>query len=175
MAAEEAAASSAHRRLRESLCQWGLSTLREDAELVTAELVSNAVAATQRIAWELGRPPVRLWTMGSGAAVVTLVWDASAEAPRLGTPSPDAESGRGLILVDALAEWGHYRPPGTFGGKVVWARIPKRREAGRGRFMNDYRRSRGSRRARRGSLPATFLRCSLLRIAKATTGRNMPS
>jgi hypothetical protein len=143
LAAEAAAASSAHRRLRESLRQWGLSALCEDAELVTAELVSNAVAATQRIACELGRPPVRLWTMGSRAAIVALAWDASAQAPRLGTPSPDAESGRGLILVDALAEWGHYRPAGTFGGKVVWARIPRQREAGRGRFLYDYRCSRG--------------------------------
>jgi hypothetical protein len=125
LAAEEAAASSAHLRVRESLHQWRLDNLAADTELVTAELVANAVAATRKIAWELGRPPVRLWTLASRQAVVTLVWDASAQAPRLGAPGLEEESGRGLVLVDALAEWGHYRAPGAFGGKVVWARLPK--------------------------------------------------
>ena len=125
LAAEEAAASSAHLRVRESLHQWRLDNLAADTELVTAELVANAVAATRKIAWELGRPPVRMWTLASRQAVLTLVWDACAQAPRLGAPGLEEESGRGLVLVDALAEWGHYRAPGAFGGKVVWARLPK--------------------------------------------------
>ena len=125
LAAERAAASSAHLRVRESLHQWRLDHLAEDAELVTAELVANAVAATQKISWELGRPPVRLWTVGSRRAVVTLVWDACPEPPRLGAPGLEEESGRGLVLVDALAEWGHYRAASTFGGKVIWAQVPR--------------------------------------------------
>jgi hypothetical protein len=125
LAAEEAAASSAHLRVRESLHQWRLGDLAEDAELVTAELVANAVAATRKIAWELGRPPVRPWTVGSRRAVVTLVWDACAEPPRLGAPGLEEESGRGLVLVDALAAWGHYRAASAVGGKVTWARVPK--------------------------------------------------
>jgi hypothetical protein len=38
------------------------------------------------------------------------------------TVTADAEGGRGLHLVEALAkEWGIYRPPA--GGKIVWAKI----------------------------------------------------
>jgi len=127
LAAEEAAASSAHLRVRESLHQWRLDDLAEDTELVTAELVTNAVAATRKIVWELGRPPVRLWTVGSRQAVVILVWDACAERPRLGAPGLEEESGRGLVLVEALAEWGHYQAASAFGGKVTWAQVPKPR------------------------------------------------
>ena len=38
---------------------------------------------------------------------------------------PDAECGRGLLLVQTLsAQWGYYPPdgPGSPGGKIVWAR-----------------------------------------------------
>jgi hypothetical protein len=131
LAADPAAASSARLRVRESLHEWRLDHLADDAGLVTAELVANAVAVTRKTAWELGRPPVRLWTAGARRVVVALVWDASAEAPRLGAPSLDDECGRGLLIVDALAEWGHYRPPRAYGGKVVWARLPKPSEAER--------------------------------------------
>jgi hypothetical protein len=35
----------------------------------------------------------------------------------------EAESGRGLLLVEDLsAKWGSYRPEGS-GGKVVWAAV----------------------------------------------------
>jgi len=47
------------------------------------------------------------------------VHDASAVLPELELDAPlDAETGRGLMLVDTLAdEWGFYRTPG---GKAVY-------------------------------------------------------
>ena len=50
--------------------------------------------------------------------MTVLVEDASAAPPELQPDSVDAESGRGLVLVDTLAEsWGWNR---TSTGKIVW-------------------------------------------------------
>ena len=136
--AERAAAPSARLRVRESLREWGLDALAEDAELVSDEIVANAVAVTRKARWQRGRPPVRLWTVASRRAVVILAWDACAQAPRLCAAGPEDESGRGLVLVAALAGWGHYEVPGSFGGKVVWAQLP-RQEGRKGGFMNGFR------------------------------------
>jgi hypothetical protein len=40
-------------------------------------------------------------------------------------PTEGEESGRGLLLVSALARWGHYLPTAGYGGKVVYALFPK--------------------------------------------------
>lgn len=51
---------------------------------------------------------------------VVLVWDASPLPPVLMGASEDAETGRGLLLVEALStRKGWHFPPGL-GGKVVW-------------------------------------------------------
>lgn len=58
----------------------------------------------------------------SGALVVVEVWDPSRTPPTLKNASLDEEGGRGLMLVDVLAEkWG-YRWP-VPGGKVVWCAL----------------------------------------------------
>jgi hypothetical protein len=65
--------------------------------------------------------PVRLWVVSDKMQVVVLVWDASPLPPVLVDASEDAETGRGLLLVQALStRWGWHFPPGL-GGKVVWA------------------------------------------------------
>jgi hypothetical protein len=138
LAAEQAAAPSARLRVRERLHEWGLGALAEDAELVSDEIVANAVAVTGKATWQQGQPPVRLWTVASRRAVVILAWDACAQPPRLRAPGPEDESGRGLVLVAALAGWGHYEVPGSFGGKVVWAQLPKQ-ESRKGDFVNGFR------------------------------------
>jgi hypothetical protein len=99
--------------------------LAEDVEQVTAELVANAVAATRAVEWMPRQPPVRLWLLGNGAQAIVVVWDATTTAPVPRMPGLDAETGRGLLLVDALAHWGHYLPQLGYGGKVVHARLPK--------------------------------------------------
>jgi hypothetical protein len=66
---------------------------------------------------------VRMWLVCDGKQVVVFVWDASPQPPSRADPSEDDESGRGLLLVEAVSErWGHFGFDG--GGKVVWAVIP---------------------------------------------------
>ena len=55
------------------------------------------------------------------ARVLILVWDANPRPPELIAANEEAESGRGLLLVETISErWDWYFPPAT-GGKVVWA------------------------------------------------------
>lgn len=78
-------------RLR--LC--GLPELVEPMKLLTSELVTNAL--------EHGDGPVSLLLSCSGETVRLTVDDGSRESPRLGAPELDAESGRGLWIVESIA------------------------------------------------------------------------
>lgn len=100
------------------LAEWGLSALGGQAEVVVSELVTNAVEASQSLAWPW---PVRLWLLADSRRVLVAVWDASPQLPVRAVPSELAEGGRGLLLVDSLAAWWDvYRTPES-GGKVVRA------------------------------------------------------
>lgn len=105
---------------RHVLWEWGLARLAEDAELLVSELVTNAIAVPQsadRVS------PVRLWLLADQTRVLILVWDASPTPPVPVDVGQDAESGRGLFLVDAISQsWDWYFPQVT-GGKVVWALV----------------------------------------------------
>jgi anti-sigma regulatory factor (Ser/Thr protein kinase) len=87
-------------------------------EHVVSELMTNAVAAAR------ARPdiePVRLWLLADSRKALVLVWDADPRRPVLTEAGEDAESGRGLFLVQAYSDrWGSYPTP-HLGGKVVWA------------------------------------------------------
>jgi anti-sigma regulatory factor (Ser/Thr protein kinase) len=103
---------------RQVLWEWSLTRLAENVELVVSELVTNAVAASESIARVF---PVRLWLVAGKAQVMTLVWDANPQPPARAEITDEAESGRGLLLVEAMSEqWNWYFPERT-GGKVVWA------------------------------------------------------
>ena len=105
---------------RQILWEWGLTSLGDSVELVVAELMTNAVSASLRLEWP---SPVRLWLLSDRANVLVLVWDADPRAPMLIEGADLAESGRGLILVDAVsARWDWYNTPGA-AGKVVHALI----------------------------------------------------
>lgn len=98
------------------LLEWGLAALSENLELVVSELVTNGVRASRA----MGHDAVRMWLVSDLGRVVVFVWDASPLLPERAAPSADAESGRGLLLVEALSQrWGHFGYDG--GGKVVWA------------------------------------------------------
>jgi hypothetical protein len=99
--------------------------ITETAELLASELVTNAV----RFARDPGCAPRD--SESAVASVISLslrhfrgsllieVYDADDNPPVLSVPSDDAESGRGLVLVNALSkEWSYFFPPG--GGKVVY-------------------------------------------------------
>ncbi|MFH8620412.1 ATP-binding protein [Streptomyces vietnamensis] len=113
---EARSAAVARRLVRTALTVWGLDSLAEDAMLVITELVSNAV--------DHGRlPSIRVIVSRPSANGVRVgVVDRSRIVPSLkADPNGDRLRGRGLVLVDALAEeWGTelYR-----WGKQVWAEL----------------------------------------------------
>jgi anti-sigma regulatory factor (Ser/Thr protein kinase) len=95
------------------------------AELLVSELVTNAV----RFA---GNPTRALrYSERANASLISLsirhfregllieVYDTDSNPPARSHADHYAESGRGLMLVDALSkEWSYFFPPG--GGKVVY-------------------------------------------------------
>jgi anti-sigma regulatory factor (Ser/Thr protein kinase) len=108
------AVAEARKILRESLRGWGVPGLADTAELLTSELVTNALRHTDNDA-------VLTATLSPGRRSHRLrveVRDFVAGHPRLRAPGNQVTSGRGLLLVQALADaWGVH-PEGT--GKVVW-------------------------------------------------------
>ena len=109
------AVPSARLHARLVLREWGLAALSDSLELVVSELVTNGVQASRA----MGRDAVRMWLVSDLRQVVVFVWDASPLLPERADPGADAESGRGLLLVEALSErWGHFSYDGA---KVVWA------------------------------------------------------
>ena len=102
---------------RQLLREWGLDGLRDDIELLVSEVVTNAMQASRSTE---GTTPVRMWLLADGVQVLLLVWDASPHTPAPTSVSADDESGRGLLLVEAIGDsWGYF--PHETGGKVIWA------------------------------------------------------
>jgi hypothetical protein len=110
------------------LWEWDLGALVQTAALVVSELVTNAVQASAGITDSRfagrpapGTPPVRVWLSADEYRLVIQVWDGSDQPPVPQPVEPEADSGRGLLLVGSLsAEWGCYAPENC-SGKVVWA------------------------------------------------------
>lgn len=117
----EAPSARLHARL--VLTEWDLKELAETAELVVSELVTNAVRASAGLPKRhTGLPAIHVWLHADHECVLIEVWDADERMPEARRPGPEAEHGRGLLLVEALSEdWGTFRSPGH-PGKVVWAR-----------------------------------------------------
>ena len=112
----------ARRRVRAALGLHGLSEYAQDAEVITSELVANAVQhGCQDRTGTIG---VILTHAGTPAAVTVAVSDSSPQVPvRRATPA-DGEQGRGLQIVEALsAHWGWYREDG---GKAVFAVLARK-------------------------------------------------
>ena len=105
------AVPEARRALRELLRQWGRPGRSDVAELLTSELVTNALVHTDHDA-------VLTATVGPRGLRVE-VRDFVARRPRKRAADGDESThGRGLVLVQSLADaWG-VRTHGV--GKVVW-------------------------------------------------------
>jgi serine/threonine-protein kinase RsbW len=105
--------------LRVVLDGWGLAELADVAELVLSELLTNAVRHTAPTTQDVGVVLER--DVGSLRLEVA---DSGSADPVLRAAGPDAESGRGLGLVDMLTDgrWGVVSNPHG-GGKTLWARI----------------------------------------------------
>jgi anti-sigma regulatory factor (Ser/Thr protein kinase) len=110
---------------RQVLLEWGLPEVAEIAELLLSELVTNAVQAAQATVNDL---PVNVRLSANRDRLLVEIWDSNVQppAPRAlenGFPDVDAESGRGLFLVETLSErWGWY-PTRNPGGKVTWCEL----------------------------------------------------
>jgi anti-sigma regulatory factor (Ser/Thr protein kinase) len=128
LAALPSAVPCARLHARQILWEWGLHALTDTAELVVSELVTNALGASQDLTcsryaghWMPRTPPLRLWLHGEPQRIAIQVWDGNDQAPARQATELDAESGRGLLLVETLsAAWGSYRLHDS-SGKVVWA------------------------------------------------------
>jgi anti-sigma regulatory factor (Ser/Thr protein kinase) len=94
---------------------WDLSPLADDAELILSELVTNAVIHASAL--KMG-----VCLLSDRERLVIMVSDSCPRMPVRADEErePDAMSGRGLVIVEALAQsWGAYWLPRQ--GKVVWA------------------------------------------------------
>jgi hypothetical protein len=108
------------RHTRRTLAAWEVGPAADDVELMTSELVTNAIAATLAMT-----PPgalVALYLAMEAGLLSVLVWDCCPEQPvHRAQAGADAESGRGLGIVQAVSErWGTVA---LEGGKVVWAQL----------------------------------------------------
>jgi anti-sigma regulatory factor (Ser/Thr protein kinase) len=113
-----------------TLTGWGLGALIDITELLVSELSTNVVRASTHADGSLrydveGKLPL-LWIrlLSDRAQLLIEVWDtvpAVLGAPVARHPEADEESGRGLEIIETLAEeWGWETVPG-WAGKKVWA------------------------------------------------------
>lgn len=121
LAPRPAAAAEARRITRDHLTRWGMQHLTDDAVTIASELVSNAIAAVPP-----GSPGLSL-ILAIHARPPELhihVWDIGPGQPSHNTASDDAETGRGLAIIDHLTrrQWGWWPTPAS-GGKVVHATL----------------------------------------------------
>jgi anti-sigma regulatory factor (Ser/Thr protein kinase) len=124
LAALPGAPASARIHVRMVACEWGLRDLAETAELLTSELVTNAVRASERLRQRADLaivPVVLLWLASDRSSLVVHVWDMDDEMPVRRDAGIDDEAGRGLMLVEDLSsDWGVYW---NEHGKTVWVMI----------------------------------------------------
>ncbi|MEU2620546.1 ATP-binding protein [Streptomyces sp. NPDC007157] len=100
----------------EQLRAWGLPL--DPARQIVAELAANAATHGRVSGRDFG---LTLYVVGDTLRIE--VTDTRGDhTPHTQLPAPDAESGRGLVLVEALADkWGV--APGLSPRKTVWAEI----------------------------------------------------
>lgn len=101
-------AGAARRMVRTALWSWRLTDMSADIEQVTGELVANALPGGTYVV-TISREVTN--------SVHLAVQDNRPGIPALAPADDDDEHGRGLIIVNALAdEWGHTE-------NIVWARF----------------------------------------------------
>lgn len=111
-------AGRARRAVRGLLADWGLGRLVEDVDLVVSELVTNALLHSGEETAG-AEEPVRFELELRAGRLTARVVDSSPLPPRPEEAADTAESGRGLVLVEALAsDWDWEDLPD---GKAVWA------------------------------------------------------
>lgn len=122
------APGTARAHLGNILKLWRMSAYEEVAELLTSELVTNAVEASTdehgHPIYVNGRMPLIFFrVLAYRDALILEVWDMMTTAPELQQASTYAEHGRGLFLVETLAARWDYKTAPNWPGKCVWAEI----------------------------------------------------
>ncbi|MBK3575161.1 ATP-binding protein [Streptomyces sp. MBT65] len=109
----EHSARHIRRIVRSFLLEWGMPELSDAVELAMTELVANVVRHVPD-----RRCGLLLLRLPKGVRVE--VSDGSSQLPDLHAElDPESESGRGLVILDAVTDkWGVTRKSG--GGKIVW-------------------------------------------------------
>jgi anti-sigma regulatory factor (Ser/Thr protein kinase) len=114
LATGPAAPAEARRRVRDAIRSWQVPVDLDAALLLTSELVTNAI----RHEAGQGAQAVMLAIASSRGRLRVDVHDTSWSLPAVAEVPADAETGRGLLLVETLSdEWGFYRTPA---GKAVY-------------------------------------------------------
>ena len=104
----------------DTLHSWSLDDVADVAELLTSEVVTNALLHTGA--------PVRLVISLTDNTVRIEAHDESPAEPVKRPHNPDANCGRGMAILDALAtEWGTEPEPPN--GKVVWFSLQVERDS----------------------------------------------
>lgn len=115
------------------LTMWQMRGLREVAELVVSELVTNVVVAATEPDGKTPRyfdgvlPVYQVGLFSDRAELRIEVFDTVPGMPTLRDASPDDEHGRGLMLVEAMTggRWGSFP---CRNGKVVFAHVQNTQE-----------------------------------------------
>lgn len=118
LAAIPKAVARGRRHVRETLWEWKLDGLTDDAELVSSELLTNAVKASM----SLDCPGLMLRLLADAKHLAIEVYDHSLLDPVARNVDGVPEGGRGFVVVQALADsWGYHRFHAAL--KVVWAEL----------------------------------------------------
>ena len=108
-----------------TLSSWDMGHLADSADLVASELVTNAVNASSPYYRDARIDVIRMCLFADRRLVLIEVWDEAAGVPRPRAPGKFEEGGRGLTLVDAIADrWGWWPAAGRR-GKCVWAELSR--------------------------------------------------
>jgi anti-sigma regulatory factor (Ser/Thr protein kinase) len=106
-----AAAAQARAQVRTAIRSWEVPVDPDVAVLLVSELVTNAITHQEG-------GPVTVVITCSGGRLRVDVLDTSSALPVVADVPADAETGRGLLLVDSLSdEWGFHLTPA---GKAVY-------------------------------------------------------
>jgi anti-sigma regulatory factor (Ser/Thr protein kinase) len=127
------APARARRHTKATLTGWQAGELIDTAELLVSELVTNAIRFSRRGPGGQARPrevpDITVTLRLLNAELIIEVADPDPNPPVLASDvADDAESGRGLLITEALSrEWSYHLSPD--GGKVVYCVIDRSQTA----------------------------------------------
>ncbi|MEV0528566.1 ATP-binding protein [Streptomyces sp. NPDC050439] len=110
--------SEMRRLVRARLEYCCLSALADDVTLLVSELVTNAIEHNH------GRTDIALSLTLVDGRLHLEVQDGTSQPPKVQRPSEDAETGRGLLIVQAVTEARSGRWGSSPDGERTWCTIP---------------------------------------------------